>query len=66
MVLRCGRYGDAMSTTTQSAAQPPLTFRSAPIETRDGRRQLTDDAARELGDQLATRYASLLDRLAQE
>lgn len=66
MLHSVGRYRVRMSTVTREDTTPPVNFRNAPTVTRDdGRRELTDDAARELGDQIAARYATLLDRLAK-
>lgn len=56
-----------MSTFTKSRAGEPLTFTNAPtVIGASGRRHLTDDAARELGDRLARENAELLAALADE
>jgi hypothetical protein len=55
-----------MSWGIREAHREPVTFHDAPTVERDGRRYLTDEAARELGDRVAARYSTLLDRLAQE
>jgi hypothetical protein len=56
----------AMTTIIDSDQDAAITFRDAPTVVVGGRRYLRDDAARALGDQLAARYATLLERLAGE
>ncbi|BFM23505.1 hypothetical protein [Microbacterium sp. che218] len=44
----------------------PPSLMHADSEVVDGVARLTDDAARSVGDMLAARYGSLLDRLAND
>ena len=55
-----------MGISTVQGRREPITFADAPTVERDGRRYLTNEAAVELGDQLAARYGSLLQKLSQE
>ena len=52
--------------TTRAAERDPITFHDPPTVEHDGRTYLTDEAAKALGDRVAARYASLLERLALE
>lgn len=55
-----------MAVRQYAGVLPPATFHNPPTVIRDGVRVLTDDAAQQLGDQVAHRYSSLLERLAAE
>ena len=55
-----------MPNPTVEGQRDPLTFTNAPTDVRDGVRYLSDDAAEKLGDRIASRYATLLERLSRE
>lgn len=55
-----------METRVSEGTAPPLTFHNAPTVEIEGKLYLTDAAAEELGDRVAARYSTLLERLAAE